>query len=57
MTAKCIMCGGKIEEAKAVDPFDDEDDGKKRNSLVFCQRCQAKIKYESNESQKIPKPM
>ncbi len=58
---KCIMCGRlfdpdqiTVEENK--NPYLDEEDMPKKEPS-FCQLCQAKIKHEADESQKIPKPM
>lgn len=53
---KCLMCGKEIfAENLKKDPYDDEEC--ERKSPSFCQKCLAKVKYESGESQKVPKPM
>ncbi|MCL6638343.1 MAG: hypothetical protein K6T80_01505 [Firmicutes bacterium] len=59
MAVRCILCGKLIEEEIfAPDPYeDDEDDLPKKKPLEVCLRCQAKLKHEADESQKIPKPM
>ncbi len=54
--AKCLMCGKEIEEQNLLkDPYDDDDVERKAPS--FCQKCLAKVKYESSEGQKGTKPM
>jgi len=54
---RCILCGRnfEIEESKS-DPYEDEEDQLKKPP-AFCQICQAKLKREADETQKIPKPM
>lgn len=58
MKSKCIMCGRTIEiEEFKPDPYDDEDDMPEKKPVSFCQMCVAKIKNESDQAQKVPKPM
>lgn len=58
MKLNCIMCGRAVEmEEFRPDPYDDEDDMPVRKAVVFCQFCEAKIKNESDQSQKVPKPI
>jgi DNA-directed RNA polymerase subunit RPC12/RpoP len=59
MQARCMMCGRPVElEEFKVDPYDDYDEEiKKKSPVVFCQMCEAKIRHESDESQKLPKPV
>jgi hypothetical protein len=55
-----MLCGRKIEpeEPKKLRPYvDEEDRPKKRPSMEVCTFCQAKLKHEADEAQKIPKPM
>lgn len=57
MALRCIMCGGIIEEELfQPDPYDDDEDMPKK-PVSFCLKCQAKLKYEADESQKVPKPI
>ena len=58
MQVRCMMCGRPVElEEFKPDPYDDEEDSRKKSPVAFCQICQAKIKYESDESQKVPRPI
>lgn len=61
MTMRCMLCGKIIEEEILTnpDPLEDDydDDLPKKKPLAVCLRCQAKLKHEANDSQKIPKPM
>lgn len=53
-----MLCGRVIEiEDLTPDPYEEEEDMPKKRSLQVCQMCQAKLKREADESQKIPKPM
>ena len=55
-----MLCGRKIEpeEPKKPSPYADEEDRpKKKSSMEVCTFCQAKLKHEADELQKIPKPM
>lgn len=58
---RCLFCGRIIEEEPVYspDPLDDDydDDIPEKKPLAVCIRCQAKIKHEADESQKLPKPM
>lgn len=59
MKIRCMLCGKLFEEeATPADPFDDDDEritGKKPSAI--CLMCQAKLKHEADNSQKLPKPM
>ncbi|MHB8916982.1 MAG: hypothetical protein ACYC4H_03090 [Desulfocucumaceae bacterium] len=58
MKINCMMCGRVVEiEEFKPDPYDDEDDLPVKKPVVFCQMCEAKIRNESDSSQKAPKPM
>ncbi|MEW6423745.1 MAG: hypothetical protein AB1523_03215 [Bacillota bacterium] len=58
MKTRCMLCGRVMEsEEFAADPYADEEDLPKKRTLQVCQICQAKLKHEADESQKIPKPM
>lgn len=58
MKLNCIMCGRPVEmEEFRADPYDDEDDVPVKKPIVFCQICEAKIRNESDQSQKAPKPI
>jgi hypothetical protein len=65
MQLRCMLCGKIIEEELVTkpDPLDDdyddeyEDELPKKKPLAVCLMCQAKLKHEADESQKIPKPM
>lgn len=60
MKLRCMLCGKPIEEEVVVspDPYDDDDDDMpKKKPLAVCIMCQAKLKHEADESQKIPKPV
>ncbi|MCL6609979.1 MAG: hypothetical protein K6T66_00405 [Peptococcaceae bacterium] len=58
MKLTCIMCGRPVEiEEFKPDPYDDEDDVPARKPVAFCRMCEAKIKNESDQAQKVPKPM
>lgn len=55
---KCIMCGKSFDpdqiNQENINPYlDDEDQPKKSPS--FCQLCEAKIRYESDEAHKNPR--
>ncbi|MDD4238841.1 MAG: hypothetical protein PHT62_09860 [Desulfotomaculaceae bacterium] len=61
MKLRCMLCG-KIMEEELVsnpDPLDDDydDDLPQKKPLVVCLRCQAKLKHEADDSQKIPRPL
>lgn len=61
MTLRCMLCGKVLDEESVYkpDPLDDDydDEMPKKKPLSFCQMCQAKLKHEAGEAQKIPKPM
>lgn len=62
MQLRCMLCGKIIEEELVTkpEPLDDDyddDELPKKKSLSVCLRCQAKLKHEADDSQKIPKPM
>lgn len=58
MKTRCMLCGRVIEiEEFPADPYEDKEDLSKKRSLQVCQLCQAKLKHEADESQKVPKPM
>lgn len=46
------------EEIFAPDPYEeDDDDLPKKKPMEVCLRCQAKLKHEADDSQKIPRPV
>jgi len=59
MKLRCMLCGKPIEEeVVSPDPFEeDDDDMPKKKPLAVCLMCQAKLKHEADESQKIPRPV
>lgn len=60
MKIRCILCGRPIdEELTALNPYDEDDDEDMPNKkpMEVCLRCQAKLKHEAEDGQKIPKPM
>ncbi|MDD2421226.1 MAG: DUF2197 domain-containing protein [Heliobacteriaceae bacterium] len=56
MEVRCMLCGKK-ETVGPDHPKWDQVEGKKKVLTYICLRCTAKIKYEADESLKIPKPM
>ncbi|MEG3070727.1 MAG: hypothetical protein HQP61_05775 [Peptococcaceae bacterium] len=60
---RCMLCGRPIDDEilASADPFEDEDedddDIPKKKPMSVCLRCQAKLKHEADNQQKIPKPM
>jgi hypothetical protein len=54
-----MLCGKPIEdEVVSPDPFDeDDDDMPKKKPMVICVMCEAKLKHEADDSQKIPRPV
>ncbi len=58
---KCIMCGKLFDPDQVMEnnknPYLDDDDDIPKKEPSFCQLCEAKIKHEADESQKVPKPM
>ncbi|MGQ9825570.1 MAG: hypothetical protein ACUVSK_11380 [Desulfotomaculales bacterium] len=59
LKTRCLLCGRiiEVEEFKG-DLFDEEEDeGQKKKPLQICQICQAKLRHEADEAQKVPKPM
>ncbi len=58
MKVRCMMCGRSMEiEEFKPDPYDEDDDVPVKKPVSFCQMCEAKIRNESDQSQKVPKPM
>ncbi len=58
MKLRCMLCSKPIEEEiVSPDPFDDEDDMPQKKPMVVCLMCQAKLKHEADDSQKIPRPV
>lgn len=58
MKLSCILCGRVfMVEESAPGSYDEEEDMTFRRSIVFCKLCEARIKNESDQSQKVPKPM
>ncbi|WP_243113751.1 hypothetical protein [Desulfofundulus salinus] len=55
------MCGRLVEVEEfnpdSYDDYEDEDLQPKKSSILICQLCQAKLRHEADEAQKIPKPM
>ncbi|MZP28575.1 DUF2197 domain-containing protein [Heliobacterium undosum] len=56
MEARCMLCGKKDEIDKNHPKWSDFQ-GKTKITGYICLRCTAKINFEANESQKVPKPM
>lgn len=58
MKTRCMLCGRVIEvEVLNTDPYEDEDEMPKKKPLHVCQMCEAKLRKEADDSQKVPKPM
>lgn len=60
MEKRCILCGRKfIVEDLAETVREEEEDifEPPRKIPSLCPLCQAKVKHEAEESQKVPKPM
>ena len=59
---RCMLCGMPFDDEvlASADPFEDEDDDDdmpKKKPMSVCLRCQAKLKHEADNQQKIPRPM
>jgi len=52
-----MLCGRIIEEADPPRPEDDDEDEPVKKPLAICPACQARLKREADDSQKVPKPM
>jgi len=54
-----MLCGRPIkDEFINPNPIDDEDDEMpKKKPMLVCLMCEAKLKHEADEAQKIPKPI
>ena len=61
MEKRCILCGKKfeIEEMTLTTEEESEEDifTVPKKPVTVCPLCQAKLKREADESQKVPKPM
>lgn len=61
MKLRCMLCGKNMEEelVSNPEPFDDDYDDElpQKKTLAVCLMCQAKLKHEADDSQKIPRPM
>lgn len=58
MKVRCMLCGKQIEEIICPDPIDDDDDDMPRKKpLAVCIMCEAKLKHEADDSQKMPRPI
>lgn len=55
--ARCIICGRVIEDAGLPRPDEDDEDEPVKKPMLICPRCQAKLKHEADDKQKVPKPM
>jgi len=54
---RCMLCG-RLFVPEEMAPHDDEDEFMTPPKTVsVCQLCQAKLKHEADEAQKLPKPM
>ncbi|MCL2338245.1 MAG: hypothetical protein FWC60_12605 [Firmicutes bacterium] len=57
---KCIMCGRLFDPDQVPpdnkNPYLDDDDMPKK-APSFCQMCEAKIRYEADDSKRGAKPM
>lgn len=51
-----MLCGKK-EDVTQEHPKWDEVRGKTKVVTYICLNCTAKVRYEANEGQKLPKPM
>jgi NAD-dependent SIR2 family protein deacetylase len=56
---RCILCGKKFETEEMTLTTEEEEDifTVPRKSVTVCPLCQAKLKHEADEAQKVPKPM
>lgn len=55
---RCILCGRPFVPEEELTPREDEDELlAPRKTVSVCQLCQAKLKHEADEAQKLPKPM
>lgn len=58
---KCIMCGRLFDPDQMAqdnkNPYLDDDDDIPKKVPSFCQLCEAKIRYEADDSKKAAKPM
>ncbi|RPF49312.1 hypothetical protein [Thermodesulfitimonas autotrophica] len=60
MEKRCILCGRKFEVETLEEMVQEEEEDflePPRKIPSVCPLCQAKIKHEAEESQKVPKPM
>lgn len=63
MKQRCMLCGRVIEEKEVnvdpyeTDPYEDEEEMPKKKSMQICLFCQAKLKHEADDAQKVPRPM
>jgi len=58
MKVRCILCGRVFEhEVYASDPYEDDEDIPKKKPMAVCMMCEAKLKHEADDKQKVPKPM
>ncbi|MBC7105735.1 MAG: hypothetical protein H5T97_07335 [Firmicutes bacterium] len=58
MESRCMLCGKTFEVEPAVEAslWSDEE-RRRRSTLSVCPLCQAKVKKEADDAQKLPKPM
>jgi len=54
---RCIICGRVIEEAVLPRPDEDDEDMPVKKPMMICPSCQAKLRHEADDSQKVPKPV
>lgn len=59
MAVRCIFCSRIIEEEtlNIRSSEDEEEEMQVKKPMTVCVRCQAKLKHEAEDSQKIPKPL
>jgi NAD-dependent SIR2 family protein deacetylase len=56
--SRCMLCGKVFETEPTVEASLWSDEERQRKStLSVCPLCQAKVKKEADDAQKLPKPM
>ena len=62
MSSRCLLCGREfeiesLEEKVKREEEEDELFAPPVKTTSVCPRCQAKLRHEAEEAQKIPKPV